>query len=564
MGRRVVVLIALWAAAWAAAAPSSAAGAAAAGPGPVPVLIVDGKGFGHGVWMAQDGAFWMGVGGATTAEILGHFYPGTGVGGAGGVVRVEVLPATAPDAVVAFPGGGEVRDALFESQSAGFPVRVGPGGSVRLSFDGTRYHAQVAAPGAGGGGGPGAGPAAGPGPGPPPPAGSSTSPTAPPSGGPPPNAPSSTTTTSTPLVRPPVLIAPPRQASPQWTPPTTQPVRVASTTTTTTAPTPSSSPTTAMASEPGSPRPLWTLPAGDAVTAVPARGRQYRGALEAVAAPGGIRLLDTVDVEQYLRGMGEVLDGSWPPAALRAQAIAARTYALRAMAIGGELCDDDRCQTYLGQQVEYPAMDRAIADTRGQVLYFGEAMAAAFYSTNGGGISASPREGFGDDTAAYPYLPVAPYVTRDVDPWTVSVALSDLASRFSYPGTVLRARIAQAGPSGRALAIGLDGSAGTATVDAHTFAAQLGLRSTLFTVRVGQADVAPPPPVAADYLQLPPGQLHAIHDASTAREASAPSSPAVLVTVRHRHRDSWVPWVGAGIVVMVAIAYSAEEAARRL
>src|SRR4051812_32494281 len=46
----------------------------------VPVLVIDGKGWGHGVGMAQDGAYWMGVGGANANQILGHFYPGTAIG----------------------------------------------------------------------------------------------------------------------------------------------------------------------------------------------------------------------------------------------------------------------------------------------------------------------------------------------------------------------------------------------------------------------------------------------------------------------------------------------------
>ena len=57
----------------------------------VPVLVVDGKGWGHGVGMAQDGAYWMGEAGSRTNDILGHFYPGTGLGRAGGTVRVAVL-----------------------------------------------------------------------------------------------------------------------------------------------------------------------------------------------------------------------------------------------------------------------------------------------------------------------------------------------------------------------------------------------------------------------------------------------------------------------------------------
>src|SRR5436190_876470 len=83
--------------------------------------------------------------------------------------------------------------------------------------------------------------------------------------------------------------------------------------------------------------PLRAVPRRGATVVVRATGRRYRGMMEATGLPGagGLRLVNELDVESYLRGMGEVRDPSWPPASLRAQAIAARTYALRAMASSG-------------------------------------------------------------------------------------------------------------------------------------------------------------------------------------------------------------------------------------
>src|SRR5438270_10448337 len=105
----------------------------ALGPAPradaaVPVVVIDGKGWGHGVGMAQDGAFWMAKAGSTTAQILGHFYPGTKVANSGGTVRVAVEQAPGPDVVVALPNGGEIRDAPTGPQSPGFPIKVDNGG----------------------------------------------------------------------------------------------------------------------------------------------------------------------------------------------------------------------------------------------------------------------------------------------------------------------------------------------------------------------------------------------------------------------------------------------------
>ena len=55
------------------AGPAGAAGSE-------PVLVVSGRGFGHGVGMAQDGAYWMGRGGASLDQIIGQFYPGVAIG----------------------------------------------------------------------------------------------------------------------------------------------------------------------------------------------------------------------------------------------------------------------------------------------------------------------------------------------------------------------------------------------------------------------------------------------------------------------------------------------------
>ncbi|MDQ3107850.1 MAG: hypothetical protein M3Q68_08625, partial [Actinomycetota bacterium] len=109
----------------------------------VPVVVIDGKGFGHGVGMAQEGAFWMGAAGASTEQIFGQFYPGAGLGRARGPVRVPVLDAgTAPTSTLFnFPEGGEVRENGGGPSTNGFPVRVPAGGQVRIVFDG-RYRVE--------------------------------------------------------------------------------------------------------------------------------------------------------------------------------------------------------------------------------------------------------------------------------------------------------------------------------------------------------------------------------------------------------------------------------------
>jgi SpoIID/LytB domain protein len=488
----------------------------------VPVLVIEGRGWGHGVGMAQDGAYWMGRAGARTEQILGHFYRGTRIGRAGGPVRVPVWEADRGGAAgtwLRFPDGGEVRDGPSGAQSPGFPVTVPRGGQVRVSWDGRRYRVDGAAA-------PAHAPEAAP--------------------------PTLTPTQETPPTPEPTL-PPPPTPDPTTPPPPTAPSPER----------PVPGPPPPPAAEPPTPvstRPLVAVPNGGGTVEVLARSRRYRGTVEVTGATGRLRLVNQLDVEQYLRGMGEVLDPAWPPAALRAQAIAARTYALLTMAVRGEICETQRCQVYLGAQAEYAAMNRAVEATAGQVVVFGSRLASAVYSANGGGVSASSEEGFGTSGLDYPYLRPGPYTTRDPFPWTVRVALADVGRRFGYRGKVTDVRVGRTGPSARALEVVIAGNQGAITVPGILFDAGLGLRSTLFTLRQEEAAVAPPPPPAEELIQAPPDQLG--DPVATVIEASAPdvvAPPSPAATPLPRPSDGRASALG-GTAAMVLAGVAGELA----
>lgn len=498
----------------AAAPPFAPPFAQAAGTGPV--LLIEGRGFGHGVGMAQDGAYAMATAGASATDILAQFYPGTSLGRRSGTVRVD-LQSQPGTVVVALPGGGEVRDAASGASSPGFPVTVSPGGSVALSFAGGAYRAK-------------------------PLSGASLSRSAPataaPVAAPPPPAAAGRATapsTTAPGLLSPLLgaLAPPPAPGP--TPGSAPPSR-----------SPAAAPTTAPAvpTEAVSGRGLWAVPKGDSVVALPGQDRRYRGMIQATAGGGGLQLTNVVDVEQYVRGMGE-MPASWPAAALQAQAIAARTFAVGAATSGRPLCDTQQCQVYVGAGNESPSTAAAAAATRGKVLLYGGALAEAVYSASGGGVSATPEEGFGPGSPDAPYLRAAPYQTADPQPWAVTVALQQVAGRFGYRGDLTGVRVSRTGPSGRPLEITLDGGDGPMAVDGYRFSQNLSLRSTLYSLRLQSSGSAP----GVERLDgLLPG-LPSVGAGSPGRALVAVGLPPL----------GRAPWVGFAAVLLAGWAVAASH-----
>ncbi len=111
-------------------------------------------------------------------------------------------------------------------------------------------------------------------------------------------------------------------------------------------------------------------------------------------AYGTYTLVNNVPLETYLRGVvPHEIGANAPYAAVEAQAIIARTYALRNLrrfALDGyELCADTHCQVYRGLSGTVQNADRAIAATRGQVLTYQNELVDALYSSTTGGITAT-------------------------------------------------------------------------------------------------------------------------------------------------------------------------------
>lgn len=137
--------------------------------------------------------------------------------------------------------------------------------------------------------------------------------------------------------------------------------------------------------------------------------KAYRGRLEVFAnTRGSLTVVNVVALEDYVRGVvpNELSPGGWPELeALKAQAVAARTYAVsnlgRFAAEGYDLTPDTRSQVYGGRSTEHPLTDRAVNETRGRVATYAGRPINALYTSTCGGRTEDAENIFGGDAPAY-------------------------------------------------------------------------------------------------------------------------------------------------------------------
>jgi len=185
---------------------------------------------------------------------------------------------------------------------------------------------------------------------------------------------------------------------------------------------------------------------------------RYRGRLEIVRqSNGSLALIDHLTFDEYLSGLAE-MPRSWPIEALKAQVVAARTYAIaqlehpgtNAKALGFDICSTDQCQVYRGLSVEQGAFGeawvRAVTETRGSVLrYHGETIHAYYFSTSSG----RTRRSFPGGTPQ-PYLSSVPGQDDDspLAHWTARFPLADLGPILQSAGDWPGGAVSSVGSSG--------------------------------------------------------------------------------------------------------------------
>ncbi len=240
-------------------------------------------------------------------------------------------------------------------------------------------------------------------------------------------------------------------------------------------------------------------PSGLIRVVLPNGQREYRGAVRAVAngAAPGLRSVNVVPMELYLRSVVPAeMPASWAAEALKAQAVAARSYASRNRHDAGtrawDTCDSTACQVYAGYRHyssagqltsthEYPATTAAITATANQIRTYRSVPAFAQFSSSNGGWTA---------VGSQPYLVAKP------DPWdaysnpnaTWSVRLPVARIGAAYPaiGTPRAITVTARGGggqwAGRVSAVTIAGTTTSVTVTGAAFRTAFGLRSAWWKV----------------------------------------------------------------------------------
>jgi stage II sporulation protein D len=218
----------------------------------------------------------------------------------------------------------------------------------------------------------------------------------------------------------------------------------------------------------------------------------YRGTFLVTVTGKTLSVVNTVTIESYVRGVvSSEMPSDWPLEAIKAQAVAARSYALaHRRGASFDVYNDTRDQVYGGILAETPVGDQAVAGTKRQVLLDDGQVATTYFFSSSGGRTAAITDVF---TSAKP----TPYLVSVSDPYDtaspyhtwgpVAVGAAIAGKKLSVPGLV---ELQPAPPIGRAKSVVATGRNGDVTLAAGVVRQALGLRSTW--IRVGTLSLSRP------------------------------------------------------------------------
>jgi SpoIID/LytB domain protein len=246
--------------------------------------------------------------------------------------------------------------------------------------------------------------------------------------------------------------------------------------------------------------------------------RFYRGSLDFLNRESGITLVNEVSIDEYLYSVvPSEMPSYWPPEALKAQAVAARSYTLANLGAfkdrGFDLTGSVSSAAYRGVGGEAESTTKAVNATRGWVLMDGDRPLSAYYSANTGGYTESTENVWGTPSSlravpdllieerrslltpseliswigalpkSYSFIP--PHTSRASYRWEIIVPAAEIEARIGRPdiGRIQAISTGRRGVSGRAYEVTVKATDGEVSVQGDTIRSKLGgLKSNLFSV----------------------------------------------------------------------------------
>ena len=223
--------------------------------------------------------------------------------------------------------------------------------------------------------------------------------------------------------------------------------------------------------------------------------RRYRGSLLLRPKGESLQAINRLPLEPYLMGVvGSEMPDSWPQAALRAQAVASRTYVLQQLRPQApfDVKATVASQVYKGVEAESAPVRLAVTSTHGKVLLHGQRLINAVFHSSSGGAT----ENSGDLwNRQLPYLVSVPDFdsASPVSRWEKALEPEDLRQSFKEIGGAVTIEPLQTSPTGRLRQARVIGPGGELVLTGSELRQRLGLRSTLVQFSFEPAGRLSPP-----------------------------------------------------------------------
>lgn len=241
----------------------------------------------------------------------------------------------------------------------------------------------------------------------------------------------------------------------------------------------------------------YTVGAGETVEIASAGGdiikldnTPYRGSIMVSYDTNGIKVINCVELESYLRSVvPSEMPSGWHKEALKAQAVCARNYALsnigKYKSQGFDMDDTVSNQVYKGVNSENPNSDEAVFETQGISLLHNDELVQTFFYSSGAGTTEDVKNVWGSDV---PYLKSVNVPGEDIRTWETVFTTGELTERMKNIGAdignVQKIEVTKRSLAGRVTEVVITGDKGTYTAKNEKARTAFGLKSQLYDIEV--------------------------------------------------------------------------------